>query len=214
MLLPGGPQELLGYCYWSGLTSLVSQGGIAASEYKPQYNVLPLKEVRTATFRDADPLIELIRREVSDLSSDWEEYLRICVNEVIQNIQDHARSEVGGILAARFMSAGAEVRVAIVDRGEGIRTTLARRFPDTTIHNCLRRVLQGEYSALSRENNAGLGLNHLKLILTHLQGELYLVSGESSAHMARNGVLVYNQLGFPLVGTAVFFTVPSKRSQL
>lgn len=102
--------------------------------------MLRLRVLTTAGFRDADPVIELVRAHVK-ISEDMEEYLRSCINEVIQNIQDHAKSKIGGVLYARFMTASSEVRIAIVDRGDGIYTTLKRRYPDTTELTALDRVL-------------------------------------------------------------------------
>lgn len=139
---PKGPKELRAFCDYSGLTDIANSEKYENHDFNPEHNVLRLRVLTTATFRDADPVIRLVKAHIS-ISDDMEEYLRICVNEVIQNIQDHAKSGIGGVLSARFMTAQREVRIAIVDRGEGIHTTLKRRYPDTTELNALQRVMGG-----------------------------------------------------------------------
>ncbi len=207
---PRGPRRLLEYCTYSGLRNLLESGEVLAVPWNPAHNVLPLQQFKKASFRDADPVIALIQRETS-LSDDLQEYLRICVNEVVQNIQDHAASVVGGFLSARYMAGAQEVRVAIVDRGKGIRSTLSTRYADTDDSNCLRRVLEGQYTAQSRINNAGLGLSNLRAIVSQLNGRLAIVAERSSAQVVPRQPLRYNTMPFRFGGTAVFFTLPTSQ---
>lgn len=96
---PEGPKELRTFCESSGLREIVDSEFYANRDFDPKYNVLRLRVLATARFRDADPVITLVRSHIP-ISDDMEEYLRICVNEVVQNIQDHAKSKVGGVLCA------------------------------------------------------------------------------------------------------------------
>lgn len=121
---------------------------------------MPLRQIVTARWSDPTPIIQLVNHYLA-IAEEPEEYLRICVHEVIQNIENHAESPIGGVMCARYMSSAQQVRVAIVDRGIGICTTLKRQHADTTPENPLRRVLKGKVSAMSRPNNAGLGLCNL-----------------------------------------------------
>lgn len=112
-------------------------------------------------------------------------------------------------MTARFMTKDREVRVAIVDRGLGICTTLKRRWPDTTAENVLSRVLlEGEYSARSRENNLGLGLSNLAGIIERRGGDLLVLSESSAAELRRGGKNWFGRLSSHFAGTAVFFTLP------
>jgi hypothetical protein len=169
--------------------------------------VLPLSEFHTASFQDADPLIEMLQRYVH-LPEEMDEYLRICVNEVLQNIVDHANSPIGGIMTARFMEQAQEVRVAIVDRGRGILTTLRQRYPDTSPDNVLRRVFGGHYTARSRENNLGLGISNLVRIIERLRGDYFIVSELSTAEFRRGKPRQFGNLFLNFAGTGVFFTLP------
>jgi signal transduction histidine kinase len=106
------------------------------------------------------------------------------------------------------MKGDRQVRVAIVDRGVGICTTLQRRHPDTTPDNALQRVLEGKYSAQSRPNNAGLGLSILRDMISYAKGDFVLISDVSGAHCKGsygNEPFIVPR-GFP--GTAAFFTLP------
>lgn len=202
--LPETPAKLRAFCQFSGLEATVTR--TPASD-EPSETVVPLRQIISARFTDADPIIRLIHRQL-DISDESEEYLRICVNEVVQNIEDHANSQIGGIMSARYLARAEEVRVAIVDRGLGIYATLKRRYPDTTEHNMLRRVLQGTYTALSRENNAGLGLCNLSSMIEHLRGEFVIVSDRAAVIGRADANRKFVSLGRRFLGTAVFFTLP------
>lgn len=205
---PKGPSALRSFLKWSGLASIVHDKAPAPPSGAPEFNVLPVRRFSEASFQGPIPLISLIQRE-ADITEDAEEYLRSSVNEIMQNVQDHSASPIGGVWSAKYMSTAQEVRVAIVDRGRGIKSTLRTTYPDTTDSNCLPRVVEGEYSAKSRINNAGLGLYHLFRIIKRRHGELCLISERSVANLARNGNTHYETLRFRFPGTAVFFTFPT-----
>lgn len=208
VLAPESPPELRAFLRVSGLEALWEKGELrpreAGDDDKP---VLPLAQYDAARFQDADPIIQMLQRH-GTMRPEFDEYLRICVNEVLQNVQDHAKSPIGGLMIARFMKKAAEVRVAIVDRGNGICSTLRRRFPDTNAENVLPRVLGGNYTAASRENNLGLGLSNLAVIIKQLGGDLVIVSENSMAEVRRNHSREFHTLAARFQGTGVFFTLP------
>jgi anti-sigma regulatory factor (Ser/Thr protein kinase) len=204
--LPTGPAKLQAFCRFSGFTALV-RGEELPTE--AEETVIPLRQITAARWMDADPIIRLVHRHL-EISEDLEEYLRICVNEVVQNIEDHAESPIGGVMCARYFAGRRHVRVAIVDRGVGIYTTLKRRYPDTTPGNALRRVLQGRFTALSRPNNAGLGLCNLSAMIEHLGGSFEIVSETSIAHGKGRTHRDFIALARRFRGTAVFFILPMR----
>ena len=202
--LPDGPAKLRAFCRFSGLQSLVVGDEIPTEAGE---TVIPLRQIRTARWTDADPIIRLVHRHL-EISEELEEYLRICVNEVVQNIEDHADSPIGGVMCARYFASYRHVRVAIVDRGVRIYTTLKRRYHDTTPGNALRRVLKGRFTALSRPNNAGLGLCNLSAMIEHLNGAFVIISETSIAHGKGAAQRGFVTLGRRFPGTAVFFVLP------
>ena len=102
------------------------------------------------------------------------------------------------------------MRVAIVDRGVGIYTTLKRRYDDTTPGNSLRRVLKGRFTALSRPNNAGLGLCNLSAMIEHLNGSFVIISETSIAHGRGAAQRKFVTLARRFPGTAIFFVLPMR----
>lgn len=204
---PDHPSELLNFFRVSGLEALAHGKPFQETQpLKQTRPVLPLKIVRKASFHDADPIINMLH-QFGQLKEEFEEYLRICVNEIIQNIQDHAQSKIGGLMTARFMENSKEVRVAIVDRGVGICTSLSGKWPDTNAQNVMPRVFEGSYSARSRKNNLGLGISNLAAIIKQLGGVLFVLSEGSSAEVLRDGGSRFSALPVVFQGTGVFFAL-------
>lgn len=206
--LPTTNPALQAFCEFSGLRHYLTGSPLPAGDH-PENVTIPIRIQHQANFGDPDPIVRLITRFVP-LSAEWEDYLRICVNEVIQNVEDHAQSPIGCVTCARFMKNVGEARVAIVDRGLGIGTTLRERYP--TIRGtgeALKLVLEGGYSAKSRANNMGVGISNLSNIVLHqLRGELFIASEDAFADgkFARQAFSRSLEMRFP--GTCVFFTVP------
>jgi hypothetical protein len=208
VVLPKGVPSLEAFCEFSGLNHMLFATPVPESGH-PDCVTIPIRNQHVASFKDADPIISLIRRFVP-LSADSEDYLRICINEVIQNVQDHARSDIGCVTCARFLKNIGEVRVAIVDRGRGIGSTLRARYPDVqTATEALKRVLKGGYSARSRPNNMGVGISNLGNIIVHqLRGELFMVTEDAFADGKFGRQTFARALETYFPGTGVFFSVP------
>lgn len=206
--LPREPGQLVNFCRYSGLAHLLGQRPPPNPDH-PECETVPVARFQTALWGASEPLVRLIRRH-TELSLDDEDALRLCINEVSQNIDDHAKSAIGGIFSARYFSASEEVRVAIVDRGLGIATTLAARYP--SVHSsaeALGLVLGGKYSSRSKPGNRGLGIQSLAETVRRLSGKLVLVSGNACASLDANMRTPYLQaLGGHFRGTGVFFTLP------
>jgi hypothetical protein len=206
--LPVAPAALRAFCRFSGLQHHLT--GAAEPDVNDPRNVtVPLRVITRANFRDADPLIELVRRHAG-ISNESAEYLRLCVNEVTQNVEDHANSAIGGVCCARYLSNQQQVRVAIVDRGEGIATTLRQKYPAIQdAPTALASVVAGGFSTRSRPNNAGLGLSQLWNSVRHLAGAVVLLSeGGFAEHRAGWMQDRIDVLDPPFPGTAIFFTLP------
>lgn len=202
---PVGPPSLRTFFDWSGLEAVVAERSPPDAQLGEDFNVLPIRTFVSANLLAPEPIVGIVRSRLR-ASEEWQEYLAICVNEVMQNIQDHSQSPIGGLMSAKFTAEAKELRVAIVDRGLGVCATLKGRFPDTTPENALKRVIEGRYTALSRQNNAGLGINHLKSIVQILGGHLYMVSWESEFALNPERQH-YNVLPFQFRGTGVFFSL-------
>ncbi len=179
---------------------------------RPECVTVPLKQLEHTRHQDAEPVFRLIRA-YTELTEDTQVSLGVAYAEIVQNVEDHARSPIGAVSCARYLTGREEVRVAVVDLGEGIRATLARKHPDTLdARQALARVLDGGWSAQSRPNNFGRGLSNIRLSVTALGGELFIVSETASALMAGRRAPRFGTLPFRFPGTCVFFTLPTSGS--
>jgi hypothetical protein len=187
-------------------------GGDPPDVNHPGNVTVPLQIIKKATWGAADSIIDLVHRHAV-ISEDNETYLRNCINEVIQNVEDHAQSGFGAVCCARYLATPQKIRVAIVDSGLGIGTTLARRHPEIkNAEHALARVVQGGISAKSRPNNLGVGISNLWGHITQpLNGEIFIITEDVIGYNDRGGRLHAGPLGARFGGTGVFFTVPVAR---
>lgn len=208
VVLPDSPPQLQSYCLFSGLAHRVGKGSIPTPEH-PESETIPLEAFRTASWDRSNRIIRLLNRH-THLAEDVEDQVRTCVQEVTQNIVDHAESPIGGIMSARYLSDSAEVRVGIVDRGVGILNSLRTKYPDIrTARMALQRVIEGQYSARSRPNNMGLGISNLFELVRHARGRIAVFTGDHFAEIHQpDQPVTFRDLGCVFPGTAVFFSLP------
>lgn len=209
LVLPESPAALAAYCAFSGLQHLVRGVPLPDPEH-PDNETVAIERFSQASWDRSNRLIALLQRH-TELSAEREEQVRVCVQEVIQNIVDHAESAIGGVLSARYMSSSKEVRVGIVDRGVGIAQSLARQYPDTrSSMHALQRVVKGGFSSRSRASNMGMGVSNLFLVVHAAGGRMAIVTGNAMASLrvdAASPLIQSMACDFP--GTGVFFTLPT-----
>lgn len=209
LVLPESPPALAAYCAFSGMRHLVRKEPLPSPEH-PESETIRVEQFSQASWDRSNRIITLLRRH-TELDAEREEQIRSCVQEVTQNIVDHAQSAIGGVMSARYMSASREVRVGIVDRGIGIAQSLAREYPDT--HNsmkALQRVTQGGFTSRSRPNNMGIGVSNLFLMVKSAGGRMALFTGDAFAALhGTTGQTAIQSLGCDFPGTGVFFTLPT-----
>jgi hypothetical protein len=205
---PTAPGPLRAFIRFSGMEHFLD--GVSLPDLHDPLNVtIPLRPFRQSRHTDAHPILELLAR-FGDVSEDLKTSLEIAVNETVQNIVDHASSPIGGLGCARYMTAHAELRVSIMDWGDGILTTLRRKYPDTVDdRHALERVLFGGFSALSRRNNLGRGIDNLRLVVTQaLRGSVFILTGGAAVEVKGSNEPRYVDVHPPFRGTAVCFTLP------
>lgn len=210
--LPTAPEELVRYCVNSGLADLVGKGGGGQVGIE---DAIALERFTESSWDRTNRVVDLITRH-GELSQDDEERLRTCVHEVVQNVVDHADSPIGGILCARYMSGlgrsnpRPEVRLAIVDAGRGVLTSLQTKHPGiTTIEVALERIIGGNYSAMSRANNMGQGVCNLFKIIADAGGRIAFISEDGLAQSyPEHPEVGVKLLGSRFPGTAVCLSIP------
>lgn len=121
-----------------------------------------------------DAIAEACQADTASLSATW-----FTLNEIAQNVVDHASSAGGAVAIAETEFGGVELEVAIVDRGMGVRTSLAA--------NPAYRELSSDLEALRTALRAGvtgridklggLGLFFTRILLQANGGVLVVRSG-------------------------------------
>lgn len=207
---PTAPVSLSAFLAFSGFDHLILDK-LPPEVGHPENVTVPLRQFHQSLHQDPQPILELISRFES-VSEDLQQSLEICVTELVQNVEDHSRSIVGGLGCARYLQHSREVRVALVDFGDGVLRTLQRRHPEIqTAQQALMSIAQGGYSARSRRNNRGRGFENLRSIVTDFfAGSLYIVSHDAAAEFKSGVKPRYHGLNFRFDGTAACFTLPTK----
>lgn len=205
---PDGPPALLAFIEESGLKGHLEGLPVALPDDLETVTV-PIRQLRESRHQDSHPILDLVAR-FQQVPEGLQDVLQIAFNETVQNIFDHAASAVGGFSCARYMRRDSEVRVALIDWGVGILDTLRRRYADTiSDEHALQRVLFGGFSALSRRNNTGRGIDNLRTVVTEaMSGRLFILSGSGLAEIIGDRPPRYSPVNPPFRGTAVCFTLP------
>jgi hypothetical protein len=207
VFLPTSPDALRAFCVFSGLSLLMAAGPAPTPDH-PENETVPLTFIDRITWNTADPVVHLVQRHAT-LDIEAEERLRTCLNETLQNIEDHARSPIGGVLCARFLRGRRQIRVAVADTGIGVGASLRARHP--SILNdpaALRAVMAGGMTARSRPNNLGVGISTMWRIAAGNGGSFTLISNGACAYVdAGNFFPRVEPTGIAFPGTVVLCTL-------
>lgn len=205
---PAAPPAVGAFLEFSGFNHWMSGTPMPQQDH-PGNVTIPLRQYKQSHHADPEPIRDLISR-FEPVSEDLQVSLGVAVTECIQNVEDHAQSPIGAVGCARFMRRKREVRVALIDWGRGILNSLQPRYP--VIQNAeeaLRRVLHGGYSAKTRMNNQGRGIDNLRAVTTEaFGGDLFIISGNAAVEIRGRSQPRYHTLRCSFQGTAVCFSLP------
>ena len=204
IVLPKAPPPLVSFCEFVGLSHQI-QKGPRPQPNNPQSETVPIRQFWSPIANAQTPVVNLIGRHFT-LGPDVEDSLGVAINEVIQNVADHAESPVGALMAARFFSNQHDIRVSIVDLGVGIPATLSRAYPEAASPTkALELVFEGERSSRSRQSNMGLGISNLVGQVRQRRGELVLLSDAAVGLAGPDNAPQFRAVPYTFPGTAVFF---------
>ncbi|MCA9287703.1 MAG: hypothetical protein KDA05_03910 [Phycisphaerales bacterium] len=210
--LPTEPAPLKAFCQFSGMEHLFA-GGAKPDPTHPENETVPLERFDDANWGRSGRVVNLLKRHVADLDTEVEDRIRLCIQETTQNILDHAKSPIGGVMAARFIESRGEVRVGIVDRGIGIHASLATRYPELGgVQDSLARVIDGGHSSRSRPSNMGQGISNLFSVVRFAGGRMAIFTEDAVATTHEGSPANVRSTGFTFPGTAVFFALPTDPS--
>ena len=172
-------EVLRGYCEYSGLLQLANIGPPPTSH--PDNVTIPVREFKTFDQEGIDNIVSLVNKFIP-MTEDTESVLRQGIAEVIQNVLDHSKSEVGGFMSARAFTNIKVVKIAIYDVGVGILNSLNKRYPNVKIDKiAMQTAFSKGGSAKTFERNQGMGLKYLKDLVFYNRGLFVLYSGSCFA---------------------------------
>lgn len=132
--------------------------------------------------------------------------IRVCIEEILQNIGHHSGVDVGCFHAQHFPNNG-EIHIAISDFGYGIPHNVRKVNPEATDSEALRLACQEGFTTQSNVQNRGAGLSVLLNIVTSKdRGKVWIVSGKgnvSCIHIADSSKLTARTKQFVYPGTLV-----------
>lgn len=129
--------------------------------------------------------------------------IRICLDELAENVVHHAASPLGGFAAAQGWPRNQEFEIAIVDIGVGIRSSLTKNPSYADIQDDMTAVLTALEPRVTAtpERNAGIGLFVTRLLLRDNGGLLLVRSGRGEVYSGREEGGRDTEIAFP--GTLV-----------
>lgn len=130
--------------------------------------------------------------------------IRVCLDEICENVVHHADTELGGFAAAQgWPRKNREFEIAIVDLGVGIRSSLTKN-PDyahiTDDATAIATALQPRVTA-TPERNGGIGLFVTSMLLAINGGILLVRSGTGAVFQGAKNTTESREVAMP--GTIV-----------
>lgn len=106
--------------------------------------------------------------------------VRVSLEEVLHNVQDHSGVKVGCIFAQHFPNKS-EIQIAISDFGAGIPAVVRRVSPELSDTEALRRACEEGFTTQSNVRNRGAGLPTLiRYVTMNNGGNVLIVAGQGN----------------------------------
>lgn len=203
----------------SALSALFTNSGLSQSS-SAKGVIVPLIQFRESSWSLGEVAVTLLSRH-REIGPDFEDYLRLSIFEIGQNVIDHAQSRVGGLMCCRFDEPGNRIAICVADFGMGIEASLKRAGQDTQdFQSVLDAVFEGGVTSRSKPTNRGLGISNLVNAVKECRGDMVLLSSGTAAtarftatHFVKGFALVPRPHSRdlkpqPFPGTVVAFTLP------
>lgn len=129
--------------------------------------------------------------------------IRVCLDELAENVIHHAASPLGGFAAAQGWRKTSTFEIGIVDLGIGVRQSLTKNPAYADISEdavAIQTALQPRVTS-TPERNAGIGLFITKLLLRENGGFFMVRSGKAAVYAGSQEEAVVARTPFP--GTIV-----------
>lgn len=169
-----------------------------------------LKQLRALEPLYIEALIILINSKMR-LSEGMKDSLKMSLQEVLTNVFDHSKSEVGCFVCAQYYPAKNIIRLCITDFGVGIFSNLKDKYPLSTDIDAIKLAVQEGIT--SRPGTAGFGLAHIRRFLKVNEGTLTIITGSGKVNFYSNKLESYN-MSKPFNGTIVNLKINANKESL
>ncbi|TIV81753.1 MAG: DUF4325 domain-containing protein [Mesorhizobium sp.] len=150
-----------------------------------------------------DRILDILLAAISHFRRDEIRYIEWAINEITDNVMNHAQSKVGGIVQITNFRQRERIEVVVADSGVGIPSTL--RQGHLNIHSDTEALHAAIREGVTRDKNIGQGngLYGTWRICQKTEGEFYIHSGHASLSSPRPGEVSSVQKNIPINGTIV-----------
>jgi len=108
----------------------------------PRHGTLEMRQLERLDPVYLKDVADLLAGRVPGTSEEVSHLIQLCLNELLQNVMDHAESALGCLVHTRWHRQEQNVRLAVVDGGMGIFEAICRqrgiRFPPPATTGCAR----------------------------------------------------------------------------
>lgn len=164
---------------------------IKIKEHEAAGRFIPLTRITTSQeltnfVTDIIPLLHVQPKQAATI--------RYVMSELVRNVLEHAQAKQGALVCAQFYKKSNTIRMGVVDRGVGIKSTITRFHPASSHLEAIRLALMpGITGTTGREGgselNAGAGLFVLKSIAKTSHGFFVMYSGNALYKMLKNSTV-------------------------
>jgi len=169
-----------------------------------------LKQLQALEPLYIESLIILISSKMH-LSDGMKDSLKMSLQEILTNVFDHSKSDVGCFACAQYYPVKNLIRLCITDFGVGILANLKSKYHLNTDIDAIK--LSVKEGITSRPGSAGFGLSHIRRFLKVNEGTLTIMSGRGKVNFYSNKVESYN-MSKPFNGTIVNLKINAKKESL
>lgn len=112
--------------------------------------------------------------------------IKVCFQEIFNNINDHSTVDVGCI-CGQFFPRKDSINIVLSDFGIGIPANVRKLHPEMEDHECIKLATQEGFTTRTGRNNRGAGLDILiKNLVKHNKGVLVIHSRKGTLTCSRD----------------------------
>lgn len=197
-IIPPSDVQAAAFCREVGLLDVLRSSGAAAPD-----DTLHIRNLFANDPVYTHRLAELLVESVEGMTEDAAHLVQLCLNETLQNVFEHAHSDEGCFILARYYVKNGNVRIAVVDSGIGIASAM-RTIPGNAAQpaaDLVRAALTVE-GATSRANGVGgLGLKTIRSLVTLRAGHLTVISAKT--RLRARAADIWVESSYAWQGTAI-----------